>query len=175
MSIMVGQKAPEFTTSALVGRDITEISLSDYSGKWVVLFFYPMDFTFVCPTELVDFNNHIDEFEDRDAVLLGGSTDTAYSHLGWVKSHEDLGDLKYPLFADVSKQMALDYGILHPEDAVALRGTFIIDPEGNLRWVNVNDLNVGRSVQETLRVLDALQTDELCACGREVGGATLEL
>jgi|SRR5690554_3176115 len=117
----------------------------------------------------------LDEFEDRDTVLLGGSTDTAYSHLGWVKSHADLGDLKYPLFADVSKQMAADYGILHPQDAVALRGTFIIDPEGDLRWVNVNDLNVGRSVQETLRVLDALQTDELCACGREVGGATLEL
>lgn len=173
--LKLGQKAPEFTTSALVGREIKEISLADYAGQWVVLFFYPMDFTFVCPTELVEFNNAIDEFEDRDAVLLGGSTDTAYSHLGWVKSHDDLGDLKYPLFADVTKKMAADYGVLHEGDGVAERGTFIIDPEGNVRFLNINDRNVGRSVSETLRVLDALQTDELCACGWEKGQATIQL
>ena len=173
--LKLGQKAPEFTTSALVGREIKEISLADYAGQWVVLFFYPMDFTFVCPTELVEFNNAIEEFEDRDAVLLGGSTDTAFSHLGWVKSDTDLGDLKYPLFADVTKKMAADYGVLHEGDGVAERGTFIIDPEGNVRFLNINDRNVGRSVSETLRVLDALQTDELCACGWEKGQATIQL
>ena len=129
MAIMVGQKAPEFTTSALIGREIGEVSLSDYKGQWVVLFFYPMDFTFVCPTEIVEFNDHVEDFEDRDAVVLGGSTDTAYSHLGWVKSNNDLADLKFPLFADVTKRMALDFGVLHPQDGVAYRGTFIIDPE----------------------------------------------
>lgn len=173
--LKLGQKAPEFTTGALVSREIKEISLSDYAGQWVVLFFYPMDFTFVCPTELVEFNNAIDEFEDRDTVLLGGSTDTAYSHLGWVKSHPDLGDLKYPLFADVTKTMAASYGVLDDTQGVAHRGTFIIDPEGSLRWLNINDMNVGRSVSETLRVLDALQTDELCACGWEKGQDTIQL
>lgn len=175
MAITIGKKAPDFKTSALVKREITEISLAGYEGKWVVLFFYPMDFTFVCPTELVDFNNHVEEFEDRDAVLLGGSTDTAYSHLGWVKSHSDLANLEYPLFADVTKQMARDFGVLDEEQGIAYRGTFILDPNGIVRWIQINDLNVGRNVQETLRVLDALQTDELCPCGWEKGQDTIQL
>lgn len=175
MSIQVGQNAPNFQTTALVGREFQTINLEQYRGKWVVLFFYPMDFTFVCPTELVEFNNKIDEFEDRDTVLLGGSTDTEYSHLGWVKSHEDLADLKYPLFADTTKRMALDYGVLKPEAGVALRGTFIIDNDGVLRWSCINDLNVGRNVDEVIRVLDALQTDELCPCNWKKGEDTIQL
>lgn len=175
MTLTIGQKAPDFTTSALVERSITEISLSDYEGQWVVLFFYPMDFTFVCPTELVEFNEALDDFEDRDAVVLGGSTDTAHTHLGWVKADERLSDLKYPLFADVTKRMATEYGVLIEEEGVALRGTFIIDPEQKIRWININDLNVGRSVDETLRVLDALQTDELCPCNWEKGEDTIQL
>ncbi len=175
MSIMVGQKAPDFKTTALVGREFQEVSLEGYKGKWVVLFFYPMDFTFVCPTELVEFNNKFDDFEDSDAVLLGGSTDTEYSHLGWVQSHADLGDLQYPLFADKTKRMAMDFGVLVPEEGVALRGTFIIDPDGILRWASVNDLNVGRNVDEVLRVLNALQTDELCPCNWNKGDATLDV
>lgn len=175
MSVRIGQEAPLFTTPALVGREITEISLSDYEGKWVVLFFYPMDFTFVCPTELVEFNQAVEDFEDRDAVVLGGSTDTAYSHLGWVKADSDLGDLNYPLFADVTKRMATEYGVLIEDEGIALRGTFIIDPEQKIRWININDLSVGRNVEETLRVLDALQTDELCPCNWEKGQDTIQL
>lgn len=175
MSVQVGQNAPEFNVTALVGREFKKISLEQYRGKWVVLFFYPMDFTFVCPTELVEFNNKVDEFEDRDTIVLGGSTDTEYSHLGWVKSHDDLGDLQYPLFADVTKRMALDYGVLVPESGVALRGTFIVDPDGVMRWSCVNDLNVGRNVDEIIRVLDALQTDELCPCNWNKGEKTIQL
>src|SRR5690606_30686756 len=129
-------------------------------GKWVVLYFYPMDFTFVCPTEIVEFDSKVPDFEDRDVVLLGGSTDTEYSHLGWVNSHADLKALKHPLFADVTKRMALDYGVLIPDKGVALRGTFIIDPHGDLRWISIHDLGVGRNVDEVLRVIDALKTDE---------------
>lgn len=175
MTVRIGQKAPEFTTPALKGREITELSLSDYAGQWVVLFFYPMDFTFVCPTELVEFSEAAEDFEDRDAVILGGSTDTAHTHLGWVKADSRLDDLNYPLFADVTKKMATDYGVLIEEEGIALRGTFIIDPDQNIRWINVNDLNVGRNVEETLRVLDALQTDELCPCNWEKGQDTIQL
>ena len=175
MLIQVGQNAPAFKTNALVGREFKQVSLEDYRGKWVVLFFYPMDFTFVCPTELVEFNAKIEEFEDRDTIVLGGSTDTEYSHLGWVKSHSDLADLKYPLFADVTKRMARDYGVLAEDKGVALRGTFIVDPDGVLRWSQINDLGVGRNVDEVLRVLDALQTDELCPCNWKKGEDTIKL
>lgn len=175
MTVKIGTKAPDFDVPALAGRDITRVKLSDYEGKWLVVWFYPKDFTFVCPTELVEFNNHIEEFEDRDAVVLGGSTDTAESHLGWVKSHPDLGDLQYTLFADVTKRMATEFGVLDEEEGVANRGTFIIDPDGIVRWITVNDLNVGRNVKETLRVLDALQTDELCPCNWEKGQETIQL
>lgn len=173
--LKVGDSAPDFSVKALEGREFTDVSLSDYEGQWVVLFFYPMDFTFVCPTELVEFNEKWEDFEDRDAVLLGGSTDTEYSHLGWVKADSDLDDLKYPLFADTKKEMASAYGILEEDEGVALRGTFIIDPDQKVRWINVNDLNVGRNVDETLRVLDALQTDELCPCNWQEGEETIQL
>lgn len=172
MSLQIRQPAPTFEVQALIGREFKTISLGDYKGKWVVLAFYPMDFTFVCPTELVSLNDHFDDFNDRDAVVLAGSTDTVYSHLGWVKADERLAKLKYPLIADVTKQIARNYGILL-EEGIALRGTFIIDPKGNLRWSQVNDLSVGRNVEEILRVLDALQTDKLCPCDWQQGQSTL--
>ena len=176
MSVKVGKQAPQFTTEALVGREFKEISLQQYAdaGKWVVLFFYPMDFTFVCPTEIVEFNNNVEEFEDRDVQVLGGSTDTVHSHLGWVKSHPDLADLKFPLFADVKKTMTEAYDVLS-DGGVAQRGTFVIDPHGVVQWAQVNSDNVGRNVAEVLRVIDALQTDELCPCNWEKGQNTIQL
>lgn len=176
MTISIGEEAPEFDVPALDGRDVeASISSEDMKGQWTVLFFYPMDFTFVCPTELVEFNDNYDEFVDRDAQLIGGSTDTAFSHLGWVKADDDLDDLQYPLFADVKKEMAEGFDILNEDAGVAYRATFILDPENKVRWANVNDMDVGRSVDETIRVLDALQTGEMCACGREKGGDTIQI
>ena len=174
-TIRPGAPAPDFSTTALVGRDFKTIRLADYKGKWVVLFFYPMDFTFVCPTEIVEFNTRVEDFEDLDAVVLGGSTDTEYSHLGWVNSHADLAKLAFPLFADTTKRMAADYGVLLEDQGIALRGTFIIDPHGVIRWSNINDLSVGRNVDEILRVLNALQTDELCPCNWQAGQETLQV
>jgi peroxiredoxin (alkyl hydroperoxide reductase subunit C) len=175
MALTIGQKAPEFSVTALVGREFKQIHLSDYKGKWVVLYFYPMDFTFVCPTEIVEFDRNVEELADRNAVLLGGSTDTEYSHLGWVKSHPDLAALKHPLFADVTKRMARDYGVLLEDKGVALRGTFLIDPNGDLRWISIYDLGVGRNVGEVIRVLDALQTDGLCPCNWKKGEDTIQV
>lgn len=169
----VGKLAPDFRAQALVGREFKEVALSDYKGKWVTLHFYPMDFTFVCPTELVGLNKLHADFADRDAVVLACSTDTVYSHLGWVKADERLGDLKYPLLADGTKKIARDYGVLIEERGIALRGSFVIDPNGILRAAVVYDLNVGRNVEEILRVLDALQTDKLCPCDWKEGQATL--
>lgn len=171
MSIQVGSTAPAFTAKALVGRDFSEVSLQQYlsEGKWVVLFFYPKDFTFVCPTEIVGFNDLMDDFADRNAVVLGASTDTVESHLGWVKSDPRLQGLKLPLIGDVTKRIAREFGVLLDEQGIALRGTFIIDPTGRLRWSSIYDLDVGRSIDEVVRVLDALQSGGLCACGWQEG------
>lgn len=171
--LQVRQPAPEFTAEAVVGREFKKISLSDYRGKWVVLAFYPLDFTFVCPTELVGLNDRHPDFTDRDTVVIAGSIDSKYSHLAWVKSDERLAHLKYPLISDLTKDIAADYGVLLEEEGIALRGTFIIDPEGILRWMQVNDLDVGRSVDEIIRVLDALQTGKKCPCDWEQGEETL--
>lgn len=173
MSVQVARPAPSFKTQALVGREFKTVSLEDYRGKWVLLMFYPMDFTFVCPTELVGLNDKHGDFQDRDCVVLGASTDTVYSHLGWVNADQRLGSLKYPILADVTKSIARSYGVLLEDQGIALRGTFLIDPNGVLRWMNVNDLSAGRSVEEMLRVLDALQTDKLCPCNWKQGEATL--
>ncbi len=171
--LQVGKPAPKFQGQALIGREFKDISLDALKGKWVVLFFYPMDFTFVCPTELVAFNNAVADFEDRNAVVISASTDTVFSHLGWVKADDRLSNLKYPILGDVTKKISQDYGVL-TDGGIALRGTFIIDNAGILRWAVQYDLNVGRSVEETLRVLDALQTDELCPCNWEKGQDTLK-
>jgi alkyl hydroperoxide reductase subunit AhpC len=174
--IVPGSKAPEFSTKACVsvekGKEFKTISLKDYPGKWVVLYTYPKDFTFVCPTEIVEFDKKLKDFADRGAVVLGGSTDNEHSHLAWRQHHADLKSLTHPLLF-VSGAMAQAYGLVHPVDGVALRATFIIDPLGVVRFAAANDLSVGRNVDEVLRVLDGLQTDELCACNWKKGEETL--
>ena len=178
--VRVGKPAPDFHTVAYDrtkdGDDdamFPTVGLSDYRGKWVCLFFYPRDFTFVCPTEITAFNQNLDEFEDRDCVVLTASTDSEYSHKGWCDSHGDLKDMKFPMLADTSQKMARDYGVLDDEAGLANRGIYLIDPNGVVRWMAVHDLSVGRNVDEVLRVLDALQTDKLCACNWKPGEGTL--
>jgi len=167
----VGRSAPTFDVeTAITGGGFSRAKLSDYKGKWLVLFFYPLDFTFVCPTEITEFSKRSNEFKALDAEVLGGSTDSVHSHKAWLK---ELGDLNFPLFSDMSHDMSWDYGVLLPDDGITLRGTFIIDPDGILRYALYHDLGVGRSVSETLRVLEALQTGELCPVGWEKGGETL--
>jgi len=181
MAVQVGSPAPAFKVTAYDrtkdgGDDqFKEVTLESFKGKWVVLYFYPMDFTFVCPTEIVAFDKALGEFHDRDCELLTASTDSQFTHKGWCDSHEDLGKLKHLMLADTTKRLSMDYGVLLPDKGIALRGTFVIDPDGVVRWSNVNDLSVGRSVEEVLRVIDALQTDELCPCNWKKGEATLKV
>ena len=167
----VGRMAPSFETEAVVkGGDFKTVALKHYRGTWLVLFFYPLDFTFVCPTEITGFSKQYDAFKKLNADVLGGSTDSLHSHKAWLK---ELGDLAFPLFSDMNRAMARDYGVLVPEKGIALRGTFIIDPDGVLRYALYHDLGVGRSVAETLRVLEALQTGELCPMEWKKGEKTL--
>ena len=167
----VGRQAPDFKLEVCQpDGSFGTRALDDYHGKWLVLFFYPLDFTFVCPTEITGFSKRIDEFKALNADILGGSTDSVHSHKAWLK---ELGTLAYPLFSDMSRELSRDYGTLIPEKGIALRGTFIIDPEGLLRYALYHDLGVGRSVDETLRVLEALQTGELCPMEWKKGGKTL--
>jgi peroxiredoxin (alkyl hydroperoxide reductase subunit C) len=174
----VGDKIPEFDLQAVVslekGHEFASITDATYRGKWQVLFFWPMDFTFICPTEIAEFGRRAADFADRDAQILGASTDTHYVHLAWRKDHPDLRTLPYPMLADTKRELSTALGILHKQDGVALRATFVVDPEGTIRFASVNDLSVGRNVDEVLRVLDALQTDELCPCNWKKGEPTLE-
>lgn len=170
MSIKVGQCAPVFTMQGIVNNEFKEVRLLDYKGKWVVLFFYPLDFTFVCPTEITEFSKRIAEFESLNAQVLGASVDSVYSHRAWLK---ELGEIKFPLLSDITKEVSRDYGVLIEEKGIALRGTFIIDPEGILKYQLVHDLGIGRSVEEILRVLKALQTGELCPAEWKPGKKTL--
>lgn len=167
----VGQKAPEFALEAYVAGQFKHVKLSDYKGKWVVLFFYPRDFTFVCPTELKGFAQAESEFKKKNAVVLAASTDSAFSHKAWLE--KDLPEVQYAVLADTAHTLSREYGVLIEEIGAALRGTFIIDPEGVLQWLVVSNLNVGRSVAETLRALDALQTGELCPVEWKHGVKTL--
>jgi lipoyl-dependent peroxiredoxin subunit C len=175
--LTVGDKFPNFKLKAVVsleqGKEFAEIGNESYPDKWQVVFFWPMDFTFICPTEIAEFGKRNSDFADRDAQVLGVSTDTHFVHLAWRQNHADLKTLPYPMLADTKRELATALGILHKEDGVALRATFIVDPTGIVRWVNVNDLSVGRNVNEALRVLDALQTDELCPCNWKQGEKTL--
>ncbi len=175
--LTVGDRIPEFNLQAVVslekGQEFAPVTSETYKGKWQVLFFWPMDFTFICPTEIAEFGRRNRDFADRDAQVLGASTDTHFVHLAWRNNHPDLKNLPYPMLADTKRELATALGILHKNEGVALRATFIIDPEGIIRWASVNDLSVGRSVDETLRVLDALQTDELCPCNWSRGEKTL--
>ncbi|MCG3199512.1 MAG: peroxiredoxin [Candidatus Omnitrophica bacterium] len=160
--LQVGKPAPSFKAQALVGSEFKTLSLEDYKGKWVCLYFYPLDFTFVCPTEIVEFNNAHDRFRALNCEVIGGSTDSVFSHLGWTKADERLSSLKYPVLSDITHAIGRDYGILIEDKGITLRGAFLIDPEGILRYQVVHDLGVGRNVDEILRVLSALQTGELC-------------
>ena len=150
-----------------------EITEKSFPGKWKVIYFWPKDFTFVCPTEIVGFDKLAGQFAERDAVLLGGSTDNEFSKLGWRREHKDLSKLGHYSFADVTGSLVDQLGVRDKKEGVALRATFIVDPDNNIQHVSVNNLNVGRSPEEVLRILDGLQTDELCPCNRPAGGATL--
>lgn len=150
-----------------------DLSKASFPGKWKIIFFYPKDFTFVCPTEITEFARLHKEFEDRDAVVLGGSTDNEFCKLAWRRDHNDLNKLPIWSFADNGGAFARALGILDEANGVALRATFVVDPDNTVQHVYVTNLNAGRNPADTLRVLDALQTDELCPCNRQVGGSTL--
>ena len=163
----VGKPAPDFDIPSTKNiQKLNEpVKLSDYKGKWVVLLFYPLDFTFVCPTELTTFSDRYEDFEGINAEVIGVSTDSVYSHRAWLQTPRDKGGvegLRFPLAADITKQTSRDYDVLIEDRGIALRGLFVIDPEGILRYKVVHDLNIGRSAEETLRVIQALQTGGLC-------------
>ena len=175
--LTIGQKFPEFEKTAVVsldaGKEFDTVSNKDIDGKWSVVFWWPKDFTFVCPTEITAFNDHFEDFKKLDANLIGASTDSEYVHLAWRNDHAGLKKLKFPMLADTSKSLAEDLGILEENEKIAYRATFIIDDKGIIRWVSVNDLAIGRNVPEVLRVLEALQTGQLTPCDWEPGQATL--
>ncbi|HEY4085202.1 MAG TPA: peroxiredoxin [Bryobacteraceae bacterium] len=175
----VGDNFPQFSLDATVSTDpksaFKTITDKDYKGKWKVYFFWPKDFTFVCPTEIAAFGKLNSDFADRDAQILGGSTDSEFVHLAWRTHHADLKDLPFPMLADIKRELCEALGILDRKAGVAQRATFVVDPEGIIRFVSVNDLSVGRNPQEVLRVVDALQTDELCPCNWQKGEAVLKV
>lgn len=175
----IGEKFPEFSMQACVsteaGKEFKVIDSGDFKGQWAVFFFWPLDFTFVCPTEIAEFNNENESFLKRKVKLYGASTDSQYVHLAWRLQHPALKDLKFPMLADYKKELSESLGILHPEEKIPFRATYVVDPEGMIRWVSVNDLNVGRNVKEVLRTLDALQTGELCPCNWEKGKPTIKI
>jgi len=171
----VGDQLPEFNLKAVVpgSKDFKDISHKTYREKWIVLFFYPKDFTFVCPTEIKGFSEMNKDFQERDAQILTASVDSEYVHLAWKNHDEDLKDIQFPMLSDIKRELSASLGILDIKEGVSQRATFIVDPEGVIRFVYVTDLSVGRSPKEVLRVLDALQTDELCPCNWEKGQKTL--
>lgn len=172
--LKLNQPAPEFKIASYQKKlkdDYKEVELKDYKGKWVILFFYPRDFTFVCPTEIRGFAKHGDEFKKSDAQILAASTDSVHSHRAWFE--KDLSEVEFPILADTNHSLSRAYEVLNEDNGEAERGTFIIDPEGLLRYVVLSDSNVGRSVEETLRVLKALQTGGLCPIDWEPGQANL--
>ncbi|WP_105619290.1 peroxiredoxin [Vallitalea okinawensis] len=169
MERLVGKPAPSFEMNAVTGdgKEFIKVSLDDYKGKWLVMFFYPLDFTFVCPTEITGFSKAYDQFKELGAELLTVSTDSQYSHQAWIQN--GLGEIKFPMAADMTKKVSEQYGVLVEEEGISLRGLFIVDPEGTLKYSVVHDLNVGRSVDETIRVLKAFQSGGLCALGWQEG------
>lgn len=179
MAVRVGKPAPDFEVQAYdrskdnTKAQFTDVKLSDYQGKWVCLYFYPLDFTFVCPTEIITFNDSLPEFESRKCVLLTASTDSVYSHKAWCETHPGLKGLKHLMLADTNHKLSTAYGVLDEEQGIAYRGVFLIDPKGVVRWMAVHDLGVGRNVAEVVRVLDGLQTDKLVPCNWKPGEKTL--
>jgi lipoyl-dependent peroxiredoxin subunit C len=177
--LTVGDRFPQFDLKAVVTTDpktaFTQINDRSNEGKWKVVFFWPKDFTFVCPTEIAAFGKINGDFNDRDAVVYGVSTDSEFVHLAWRQNHADLKNLPFPMLADIKRELSSELGVLDKNEGVALRATFIVDPENIIRFASVNDLSVGRNPQEVLRVLDALQTDELCPCNWQKGDAVLKV
>jgi len=173
----ISEKFPQFKKEAVVsleaGKEFTTLTNADIAGKWTVFFWWPLDFTFVCPTEIVSFNEHFEEFAKRGANVVGASIDSQFVHLAWRNNHPGLKGLKFPMLADTSKSLSEELGILEAGNKIAYRATFIIDPEGTIQHVSVNGLNVGRNVKEIIRILDALQTGELTPCDWVPGQATL--
>eukprot|EP00736_Rhodelphis_marinus_P006460 Rmarinus@m.17870 len=181
MANLIGKPAPAFTAPAVSNNDITKVSLSDYKGKWVVLFFYPKDFTFVCPTEIIAFSEAAEEFKALNTHLIACSTDTEECHLAWVKQPRrqgGLGEMKIPIIADTTKKISREYNVLLEEEGIALRGLFVIDPEQNIQQVTVNNLPVGRSVEETKRLIQAFQFTrehgEVCPANWRPGAKTMK-
>ncbi len=176
--LSVGEKFPSFSVTAVVSRDkdnaFQTITDQTYADKWKVYFFWPKDFTFVCPTEIAAFGKLNGEFSDRDTQLLGGSTDSEFVHLAWRNNHADLKELPFPMLSDIRRDLCEQLGILDLKEGVAQRATFIVDNANVIRFVYVTDLSVGRNPQEVLRVLDALQTDELCPCNWQKGEQTID-
>ncbi len=178
--LTVGDKFPEFNLKATVSiesleKAFTNINNKTYAGKWLLVFFYPKDFTFVCPTEIKGFGDLNSQFADRDTQVLAASTDSEFVHLAWRKDHKDLKDLPFPMLADTAKRLTTALGILDEEEGVAQRATFLVDPDGVIQFVYVTAGSVGRNPQEVLRVLDALQTDELCPCNWKKGDDVLKV
>ena len=173
----IGQKFPNYALTGVVSNDLNKafqpFTQDTHAGKWRVVFFWPKDFTFVCPTEIAAFGKLEKEFKARDAQLLGVSIDSEFVHHAWRGAKEELKNLPFPMLSDIKRELSTALGVLDPEAGVAQRATYIVDPQGIVRFVYVTDLSVGRSPEEVLRVLDALQTDELCPCNRSVGGETL--
>lgn len=179
--LSIGEKFPAFKKKAVVslehGKEFKEITNEDHikDGKWMIMFWYPKDFTFVCPTEITGFNEKFEEFKSRNTELIAASTDSEFVHLAWRQHHPDLKKLNFPMLADTSKSLAEELGILEKEEKVAYRATFIVDPSGIIRWVNVNDMSVGRNIEEVLRVLDALQEGGLIPCNWKKGEPKIQL
>lgn len=180
METLVQKRAPEFKAEALVGEQFKTISLADYHGKWVCLFFYPLDFTFVCPTEITAFDDKVEAFRERNCEILGCSVDSKFSHLAWAKTARNeggIGRLKFPLLADITKKIGSDYGVLL-DSGITLRGLFLINPQGMVQYQLVHDLGIGRNVEEVLRVLTALQenakTGEVCPANWQPGKQTMK-
>jgi lipoyl-dependent peroxiredoxin subunit C len=176
--LSIGDKFPAYALTGVVSNDpakaFAQFKSEDQAGKWQVVFFWPKDFTFVCPTEIAAFGKLNREFSDRDAQLFGVSIDSEYVHLAWRRDKEELRNLPFPMLSDIKRELSSALGILDKEAGVAQRATFVVDPEGVIRFVYVTDLSVGRNPQEVLRVLDALQTDELCPCNWQKGQDTLK-
>ncbi len=179
--IRVGQTAPDFTATSVVDQEFKTVKLSDYRGKYVILFFYPLDFTFVCPTEIIAFSDRYEEFKKINTEVLGVSVDSEFSHLAWIQTDRKsggIGDLNYPLVSDIKKEISTAYNVLDPAAGVALRGLFIIDKDGTIQHATINNLAFGRSVDETLRTLQAIQhvqshPDEVCPAGWQPGDQTM--
>ncbi len=176
--LTVGDKFPSVTATAVVsldkGKEFAQVNTGGSPDKWKVIFFWPKDFTFVCPTEIAAFGKRYKDFKERDTEVFGVSHDNEYVHLAWRKTHPDLKDIPYPMVADVKQELTSAAGVIHKQDGVPLRATFVVDPTGIVRHVSVNDLSVGRSVEEILRLIDGFQTDELCPCNWQPGQPTLE-